>query len=210
MRTYTVYLIRHGMNIGAQEGRYIGHTDVSLSLDGAKSLETLRDNFVYPPVEAVISSPLKRCTETAKILYPEKEAIIMEDYIECSFGSFENKTAEELKDNEAFKKWISGEKGAEPPFGEKSEDFGKRVCNIFEKTVDGLMKAGVFSAAIITHQGIISMILARYGLPQLPFEQWKTQNGCGFVLKIDPNLWMRGKMLEVYSEFPLEREEIDE
>ena len=83
---------------------------------------------MFPPVQALFTSPLKRCKETAAILYPENKPIEIEGFIEYNFGEFENKTAEELEKNEFFPKWLAGEKGVAPPYGESNEAFAKRVC----------------------------------------------------------------------------------
>ena len=104
MKSYTVYLIRHGMTDEGGEGRYIGHTDVPLSEEGRQQLIRLKDELVYPPVSAVFTSPLSRCTETAAILYPENKAIAIDGLIEYDFGEFENKTAEELKKRPALRR----------------------------------------------------------------------------------------------------------
>ena len=46
MKSYTVYLIRHGMTDEGGEGRYIGHTDVPLSEEGRRQLIRLKDELV--------------------------------------------------------------------------------------------------------------------------------------------------------------------
>lgn len=208
MKSYTIYLIRHGMTAENLEGRYIGHTDVPLSEEGKEQLENMKAEMVFPYIDALFTSPLKRCTETAKILYPETSAIAIDGFIECNFGEFEGKTAEGLKKSPVFPKWLAGEKGVEPPFGESNEAFGRRVCESFEKVAEGLMKTGVTEAAIVTHGGVIMTILSAYGIPELPMHEWITPNGCGFTIKINPSLWMRAKKFEVFSEFPYERENL--
>ena len=205
MKTYKIHLIRHAINEGTEEGRYIGHTDAPLSEEGRAQLLQMRDDYIYPGVEAVFSSPLKRCVDTAKILYPQKEPIIMDGLMECNFGEFENKTAEELEENEDFLSWIKGDTA--PPFGESSNAFGQRICTTFEKIADGMMKSGVFEAAIITHGGVASAILAAYGLPQAPMHEWMMPNCCGFTLRLDPAMWMRGRKCEVFAEIPDTKEE---
>ncbi len=208
MKSYTIYLIRHGLTDENLQGRYIGHTDVLLSEDGKKQLAQLKEDTVFPPVQALFTSPLKRCKETASILYPENKPIEIEGFIEYNFGYFENKTAEQLEDHPVFSRWLAGERGVEPPFGESNEAFGKRVCETFEKVAEGLMKTGTTDAAIVTHGGVIMAILATYGIPELPMHEWLTPNGCGFTIKINPSLWMRAKKFEVFSEFPYEKEEL--
>ncbi len=210
MKSYIVYIIRNGETKEEVEGKYIGHTDVELSGDGRKQLESMRDELVYPPVDAVISSPLKRCTETAAILYPDNKFITIDSLIECNFGEFEGKDAEELKDYPVFPHWLAGEKGVEPPFGESNEAFAKRVCEGFIKIIDGLIKTGTTRSAIVTHGGVIMALLTNFGLPQLPMHEWITPNGCGYTLRITPSLWMRGHKLEVVYEFPYEKDDRDE
>ncbi len=208
MKSYTIHLIRHGLTDENLQGRYIGHTDVVLSEEGKKQLVQLKEDTVFPPVQALFTSPLKRCKETAAILYPENKPIEIEGFIEYNFGYFENKTAEQLEDHPVFPRWLAGEKGVEPPFGESNEAFGKRVCETFEKVAEGLMKTGTTETAIVTHGGVIMAILATYGIPELPMHEWLTPNGCGFTIKINPSLWMRAKKFEVFSEFPYEKEEL--
>lgn len=200
MMTYKIHLIRHALNEGAQEGRYIGHTDAPLCEEGRAQLGQMADDYRYPEVEAVFSGPLKRCVDTAKLLYKNKEPIIIDGLAECNFGEFENKTADELAGNEDFISWLQGK--TVPPFGESSAAFGQRVCASFEKIVDGMLKSGVREAAIITHAGVIAAILCAYGLPQAQMHEWMTPNCCGYSLRIDPAMWMRGKKCEVFAEVP--------
>ena len=208
MKSYTVHLIRNDLTDENLEGRYIGHTDVELSEEGKAQLGQMKDELIFPPVDAVFTSPLKRCTETAKILYPDNMPIVIDGFIEYNFGEFENKTADELKESPVFPRWLAGERGVEPPFGESNEAFEKRIRETFEKVAEGLMKTGTTSAAIVTHGGVIMAILAAYGIPELPMHEWLTPSGCGFTIKINPSLWMRAKKFEVFSDFPYEREEL--
>lgn len=211
MRNYKIYLIRNGLTQGALEGRYIGHTDESLCEEGRKQLVELSTTGYYPEVEAIFSSPMKRCTETAKIIYPEKEPIILNDLIECNFGEFEGMTAEELSDNEDFKNWLRGGNDAAPPFGESNEKFSTRICNGFIKIIEGLLKTGTRECAIITHGGIIMSLLAAFGLPEAPVTDWRTPSGCGYMLSLNASIWSRLRKIEVIDEIPYTiRDEADD
>lgn len=201
MKTYLIHLVRNGLTTGNTQGRYIGHTDLELSLDGEKQLKRLKEEMVYPPVEAVFSSPMKRCTKTAEILYPDQKPIILRDLIECNFGEFEGKTAQELENSPLFPRWLAGE-DIEPPFGESNREFATRVCGCFEKIIEGVMKTGTQNTAVFTHGGVIMTLLAAYGLPEMPMHQWMTPNGCGFTIRVTPSVWMRGRKFEVIGEFP--------
>lgn len=202
MRNYKIYLIRNGLTTGTIEGRYIGHTDESLCEEGRKQIIALSTTGYFPEVEAVISSPLKRCTETAKIIYPDKAPIILDELKECNFGEFEGLTADELGDNEDFKEWLKGGSDAAPPFGESNGEFSTRICNAFINIIEGLLKTGTRETAIITHGGIIMSWLAAFGLPEAPITDWRTPSGCGYMLSLNASIWSRLRKIEVIDEVP--------
>lgn len=211
MKTYTVHLIRHAMTKENTEGKYIGQTDVEPTKEGLAQIKNLMDeNEGYPYADVVISSPLKRCTETAKLIYPEKEPVIMQDLIEYDFGDFEGMTADELKDLDTFKDWISGAHPEEPvPFGESQKDFNDRICKCFIRIIEGIIKSGTRSTAIITHGGIIMSLMAAFAIPEAPMHEWLTPNGCGYTLRIDPTVWRMGQKLEAFAECPPIPQQID-
>lgn len=202
MKSYYIYFYRNGLTDSNLEGKYIGHTDVELSEDGVKQIEQMKKDYDYPYVDAVFTSPLKRCTKTASLVYPDKEAIVINDLIEYNFGEYEGRTAEELKENELFARWLSGEQGVEPPFGESNEAFANRVANCFIKIVDGLLKTGTTKAAIFTHGGVIMYLLSAFGIPEAPMHEWLMPGGCGYAIRITPGIWTRGRKFEVIAEVP--------
>ncbi|XOQ44859.1 MAG: Alpha-ribazole phosphatase [Clostridium sp.] len=204
MKSYTVHFIRHGTTEGNEQGRYIGSTDLPLSARGAEHLRTLMKKHPYPQAQAYISSPLRRCTETMGILYPESKPILVPDLRECDFGDWEGKTAQEIAaQDDRFRQWVAGNgKQITPPNGEDGATFAQRVCSAFERIVEGLMRSGMTSAVIVTHGGVIMSILATYGLPRAEFYDWMMEPGCGYSMRIIPGLWMRSKVGEVYAEIP--------
>jgi len=202
MKTYQIHLLRHGQTDEAAQGKYIGHTDVPLSDTGRAELALLRELGDWPEPDVLFCSPLLRCLESAKLLFPEKKPLVIDGLIECSFGEFEDRSAAELESHPVFSDWLAGEPGAEPPFGESSEAFAARVCKCFLQIVQGLLKTGTTNAAILTHGGVIMTILANFGLPEAPMHEWMTPCGCGFTLRLTPTLWARGQKLEVIAACP--------
>lgn len=202
MKSYYIYFYRNGLTDSNLEGKYIGHTDVALSEDGIKQIKQMKEDYDYPYVEAVFTSPLKRCTKTAELVYPDKQAIVINDLIEYNFGEYEGRTAEELKENELFARWLSGEPGVEPPFGESNEAFANRIANCFIKIVDGLLKTGTTKSAIFTHGGVIMYLLSAFGIPEAEMHEWLMPGGCGYAVRITPGIWTRGRKFEVIAEVP--------
>lgn len=63
-----IYLVRHGETTLNARGCYYGRTDVCLSGRGRRQAEELRNFFGQVPLDAVVTSPLKRAAETAEII----------------------------------------------------------------------------------------------------------------------------------------------
>lgn len=202
MKSYYIQLIRNGLTAGNLDGKYIGHIDEPLNAEGIEQIKQMKQDYIYPVVEAVFSSPLARCTETAKLIYPGREPIIMDGLIEYNFGEFEGKTAEELEEHPVFASWLAGDKGVAPPFGESNEEFSKRIATTFIKIVDGLIESGVTKSAIVTHGGVIMALLSLFGLPEAPMHEWLTPGGCGYTVRVTPSLWSQGKKMEVIAQIP--------
>lgn len=207
MKSYVIHFIRHGAIEETLSGKYIGTTDVSLSDKGKMQLRKLDYEYKYPGATVLFTSPLKRCTETCKILYPELTPLVIANLSECNFGEWEGKTADELKDEPDFQKWLAGDASVKPPRGESNADFTRRVCKMFESIVEGLIKTGNTESIIVTHGGVIMTLLAVYGFPQAkPFE-WVMDNGFGYSVRITPMLWQRDKVSEVFDVIPKNKEE---
>ncbi len=207
MKTYKIHLIRHGLTQANLDGTYAGHVNIPLCEQGNKQLNQMVRDFEYPQTEALFCSPLTRCIETAKIIYPDLNPIIINELIEYNFGEFEGKTADELRNDELFSDWLSGSADAAPPFGESNRQFGKRVCDSFCKIVDGLLKTGTTNASIVCHGGVIMAIMHCFAVPELPMTNWLVPNGCGFTLNITPSLWSRMQKFEVLCELPITQDE---
>lgn len=207
MKTFTVYLYRHGITKGNLNAQYIGHTDLPLTSDSVLQLRNIKAHCHYPQVSAVFTSPLKRSVDSANIMFPKNNPLVINELIEYDFGEFEGLTAEKLKDNDDFKAWMQGDMNSRPPFGESNAEFIHRVCSAFEKIVDGLIKTQTETAAIVCHAGVLMTILSCYGLPEAPMAHWQMDPGYGFKLRITPSLWMRANKLEVADTAPVSAKE---
>ncbi|MFR6496091.1 MAG: histidine phosphatase family protein [Ruminococcus sp.] len=119
MKGYRISVIRHGRTAANDKGIYIGRTDFPLSDKGAAELAGKMDEFQYPNVARVYSSPLRRCTETAEILFPDVQIQTVDNLIEMDFGAFEGKSADELVEKPEFKEWLKGGMDCRPPQGER-------------------------------------------------------------------------------------------
>lgn len=182
------FWIRHGMTKGNLEKRYIGgRTDESLCEEGKRKLLAKKAAGSYPAVDRVYVSPMKRCMETAAIIYPDIEPIVISGFRECDFGEFENKNAEELSDNPAYQKWISQNGDHEAPFpgGETPRQFCKRSVDTLRK----LCSQQTFpeKTAFVVHGGTIMAVFSALDDKQQGFYGYHTDNGCGYRCSAELN-----------------------
>lgn len=208
MKSYTLYLFRTGLTKGNLNAQYIGHTDLPLTTSSIEELKSIKAKHHYPEVDAVFVSPLKRSMDSANIMFPKNNKIVIDNFIEYNFGEFEGLTADDLKDNDAFKEWLHGDIYCAPPFGESNAEFVQRICDSFEKVIGGCIAEGTENIAIVTHAGVIAAILTCYGIPEAPMAHWQMDAGFGFKCRITPSLWMQGRKMEVVDTAPITMEEL--
>ncbi|MDO4199406.1 MAG: histidine phosphatase family protein [Clostridia bacterium] len=186
MQSYVIHFVRHGMTDANINGKFAGSGDLPLCSEGVEKLKKLAQDFEYPRTMEYYSSPMKRCTETCKILYSDVEPEIVDGFRECVFSG-----TEDLRDDPKRKAKV-----------ETWDEIQKRVTTTFDAVVESMMRRGVTSATIFTHGGVIMTLLYCYGLPKAEFLDWMVDNGCGYSVRITPSLWMRDKVFEVYDKIP--------
>lgn len=183
-----LFLIRHGKTFGNTKQRYIGRrTDEPLEGDAVKELETFR----YDSVEAVYASPMIRCTQTAKILFPENKINIIDELSECDFGEFENKNYIELEGNANYQAWIDSNGQLPFPGGESREAFRLRTLKGFQKAVDHCVRNDISCGALVVHGGTIMNVMEAYADEKHSFYHWQVKNGKGYEVELDPVFWKR-------------------
>lgn len=183
--------IRHGMTKGNQEKRYIGgQTDEGLCEKGIEKLLEQKARGIYPQAEIVYVSPMKRCQETANLLYPDIPKCIVEGFRECDFGIFENKNAKELEKTVEYQTWLLGNGTAAFPGGESPEEFCRRsvsaLYGIFQKERNE--KEMLKKAAFVVHGGTIMAVFSALSEEKKGFYDYHTENGHGYLCEAFRNL----------------------
>ncbi len=202
MKSYMLYLLRNMPSEGNLEGRYIGRTESPLPMESVSKLAQLKAKYQYPRAAGFYAAPSTRCVDTLKILYPQADPEVILELAECDFGDWEGKTAAELKEEPGFLAWMENGGQTAPPNGESGPVFVQRACAGFEMLVQNLMAQGKTSAVLVASSGVITTLLAAYGLPQAAPYDWMCPPGHGYELRITPGLWMRSHVLEVVRAIP--------
>ncbi len=170
-----VILIRHGRTQGNSLGRLIGVTDESLCAEG---IEEIRKR-TYPHADTVFVSPLKRCVETARLIYGDADLNIVEGMREMNFGIFDNKAHEELKDNSFYIKWLETNCESDVPEGETKREFTDRCTAAFKAALD----TAEGDTAFIVHGGTVMAVLS--AMTGQEFYSFLLKNGQGYICEYD-------------------------
>ncbi|MCD7730883.1 MAG: histidine phosphatase family protein [Oscillospiraceae bacterium] len=169
-----IIFIRHGKTQGNLRGAYIGRTDEELCLEGIAEIKSKK----YPLADVVIASPMKRCLQTADIIYPDAKKIICNDLRECDFGDFEGKSYSELNGDDYYQKWIDSFGSLPFPNGEPHENFTERCCGAFERLADEYFGSDI---AFVVHGGTIMAVLEGFSVEGGGFYDFGVKNGCGYI-----------------------------
>ena len=174
-------LIRHGITKGNIEKRYMGQTDMSLCPEGIKLIEDNAKAGMYPKVDMLFISPLKRCRETAAIIYPDIEPVVIENLKEMDFGDFEGKNYNDLSDNPVYQAFIDSGGELSFPNGENKQDFAKRVMAGLNEAAGLAAGKNAEKFACIIHGGTTMAACSSLGLA----EYFDSIVGNGGKLEID-------------------------
>lgn len=204
MKTYKIHLIRNGMTKANTEGLYCGVTDVPLSDEGERELYSILEEYSYPYVDRVYVSPLCRARDTASVLYPENDQIIVQNLKDADFGVFENRSLDELKTDKEFQRFIAPKSNYVPKSVEPPKDFFERCASAFTEIVDEMLRDGIHTAAIVTHAAVIGNILSALAYPKAAPYDWQCDCGFGYTVLIDPSLYMREPVAEVTAAIPVQ------
>lgn len=178
-----LFIIRHGATKGNTENRYVGTTDEGLLAGSRGALKEKRKYMRLPETKQVYVSPMRRCVETAQILFPNNRYIAVEEFCECNFGEFEYLNYKELNGNPSYLEFIDSRGMSGFPNGESREAFQKRCIEGFLKIMPDIAACGT-DAAFVVHGGTIMSLLDRFSAPHEDYYKWQTENGSGYMGEI--------------------------
>jgi alpha-ribazole phosphatase len=210
-----ILLIRHGRTKGNAEHRYVGSTDEGLLPEEVKRLRQKGrelKTYLAGQTPVLFSSPMRRCIETARLLFDNKsgprereqsekeqsddpgqelQCHVVPDFRELNFGNFEYRTYQELEANpdtaKAYQAYIDSNGEAAFPNGESKAEFEQRVWEaadpLFHKLLSG--KKEELVPVLIVHGGTIMAILDRFSDPNQDYFYWQTGPGEGYAADLE-------------------------
>lgn len=168
-----LYVVRHGETVKNQFGLIQGQTEADLNEKGIEEAKKLRELISSLDIDLVISSPLRRAKDTAKLITNDKFDIIIDDrLIERNYGLSEGKPV----DSDLTVQYWDFNLNTDINDVEKVRDLLARVSEFIE---DMRLKYDDKNVLVVAHSAILRAI--HYAINGIPED--------GDLLKIEiPNL----------------------
>lgn len=193
-----ICFIRHGATRGNEERRYVGaRTDEGLSSAGKDGLLAVKAAGRYPSCGRIWSGPMKRCVETATLIY-EKQPFIAEGLTEMDFGDYEGKRAEDLYGLAPYEAYLAS--GGKTPFpgGEDMEAFRERTLAAFDRLTRRWQADACADGplALVCHGGTIMALFSARCTEKKAYFSWHVAPGRGYkaLLRDDGSLQLTGEI----------------
>jgi probable phosphoglycerate mutase len=151
--TQEVWLIRHAETEWSKSGQHTGRTHVPLTDTGRERAVELGAEMRGHAFARVLTSPLARARETARLAGVGDSCQVREDLLEWDYGDYEGVTTADIrKDRPGWYLWRDG-----VPNGETADEVGARCDRVIEEIlgVDG-------DVAVFAHGHVLRALGARW------------------------------------------------
>jgi probable phosphoglycerate mutase len=158
----TVYVVRHGETAWSRSRQHTGTTDLPLTEEGRREVETLRPLLAGVRPDTVLSSPLSRARETAALCGYGHRMQIDRRLAEWDYGTAEGRTTAEIRcEVPGWSVWTHPIEG-----GEQLDDVGERVDGLIADVVRRGTDDGGGTVMLFAHAHLLRILAARWcGLP---------------------------------------------
>jgi probable phosphoglycerate mutase len=164
-----LWLARHGETEWSRDGRHTGKTDVPLTEAGERAAWALGDRLAGTSFDLVVTSPLARARETARLAGFGDRAVVEPDVREWDYGEYEGRTTPDIRSEvPGWTVW-----NAPVPGGESAEQVGARADRVIGRILEDVAER----ALIVAHGHFLRVLAARWlGL--------SPRNGAHFLLDV--------------------------
>ncbi|HET9674011.1 MAG TPA: histidine phosphatase family protein [Gaiellaceae bacterium] len=145
-------LVRHGETEWTRSGRHTGWSDIPLTDEGRKEAEAVGLSLRGRTFERVLTSPLSRASETARLAgFPDAER--RDELREWNYGAYDGRTTPEIRQEQPGWTIWSGD----VPEGESADEVAARVDRLLDelRALDG-------DALVFAHGHLLRVLAARW------------------------------------------------
>jgi probable phosphoglycerate mutase len=158
-----LYLVRHAVNDYVKTGRLAGWTpDVHLNAEGKAQAAALGERLAQTQIDALYSSPLERCQETAQAIlahHPDLTLNIMEEIGEVRYGLWQGAEISKLATRKMWRAVQINPTRATFPGGETMREAQLRFVNALETLAERHPRSRI---VVCSHADLIKMAVAHY------------------------------------------------
>jgi broad specificity phosphatase PhoE len=148
-----VVLVRHGETEWSRTGKHTGSTDVPLTDRGEEQAVGLADALRGRAFELVLTSPLSRAAETARLAGFGEAAQTRDELREWDYGAYEGRTTPDIREERAgWSLWRDG-----VPGGESATEVGARADRVIAE-----LRALAGDALVFAHGHLLRVLAARW------------------------------------------------
>ena len=187
----TVILARHGRTAANATGVLAGRSKgIHLDDTGTAQARAAAERLAGLDLALVVSSPLERCRETARLLAPRTRAVSDRRLLECDYGDW---TGQELKRLSKDKLWRTVQaqpSAARFPGGESLQEMSARaVAAVRDRDAAVAAESGDHAVWVaVSHGDVIKAILAdALGMHLDAFQRIAVDPGSLSVVRYTPH-----------------------
>ena len=148
-----LWLVRHGETEWSRLGRHTGRTDLQLTDAGRAQARSVARKLDGHEFGLVLSSPLSRALDTARLAGFAGEVETDDDLLEWHYGADEGLTTAEIRvDRPGWTVWRDG-----PRDGETAEEVAARVDRVIER-----VRAAQGDVLVFAHGHLLRVLAARW------------------------------------------------
>ena len=149
----TIYLIRHGETEWAKNGRHTGRTDIALTDTGREHAGFLLPIFDEVKFTRILSSPLQRALETAKLAGLTSRVESDKELLEWDYGDYEGLTTQQIRDRvPGWSIWTHP-----CPNGETIDQISQRAGRVV-----ATLRSSPGNVAIFSHGHFLRVLVSRW------------------------------------------------
>lgn len=174
-------IVRHGQTPGNARRRYVGAIDEPLSAEGRAQAQAATP---FPQVARVYVSPMRRARETAAIMFPHAEQVVVEGVQEMDFGVFGGRSADDMESDADYTAWVQGNCEARCPGGESRDEFTDRVNDALDRLLRDARERGERRVHLVAHGGTMMAALSRHAAEDRGYYGWLVGNCEGYLVDV--------------------------
>jgi broad specificity phosphatase PhoE len=177
-----LYLCRHAQTASSAVDSFNGRRELPLTEHGREQARKLGERLATVPFAAVFRSPLGRTGETAALVGPGTDAIVLDGLTELDYGAWEGLSTAQARalDPARYAAWESDPAQTPPPAGETANQVAERVLAAIEE-ISRRVPEG--RALAVSHKATLRILAAALtGAPVARYRKTWPQDECALNL----------------------------